>query len=297
MSMNETNMHEGRVAVTGGNIWYGIAGHGSSGIPLLVLHGGPGAPHDYLEPLAELADERPVIFYDQLGCGNSDKPEDASLWVIERFVDEIGLLRDALKLRKVHLLGQSWGSSLAIEYILTKQPAGVMSSVLSGPLVSASRWIEDQKAYLSDLPDDLQDVIRKAELLGNFQSAQYQDAVMRYYKRHVCRLETWPECLNRTLEKLAYPVYLQMWGPSEFTVTGTLKNYERVDALKRITVPALFTCGEYDEATPATTRHYQRQLPGSKIVVLEGASHLHHLEKPQEYLRIVREFLMRAESS
>lgn len=288
-------MHDGYVAVTGGNIWYGIAGHDRSGIPLLVLHGGPGAPHDYLEPLAELADERPVVFYDQLGCGNSDKPEDASLWAIERFVEEIGQLRDALKLREVHLLGQSWGSALAIEYMLTKQPAGVMSSVLSGPLVSASRWIENQKAYLSELPDDVQDVIRKAETSGTFQSAQYQGAMMQYYQRHVCRLETWPECLNRTFAKLAYPVYLHMWGPSEFSVTGTLKNYERVDALRGIRVPALFTCGEYDEATPATTRHYQRQLPGSEIVIFEGASHSHHLEKPRQYLEIVREFLIRAE--
>lgn len=296
MSLNGTHMHEGHVAVSGGNIWYGIAGHGSSGIPLLVVHGGPGAPHDYLEPLAALADERPVIFYDQLGCGNSDKPEDASLWVIERFVEEIRRLRDALKLRRLHVLGQSWGSSLAIEYMLTKQPAGVMSMVLSAPLVSASRWIEDQKAYLSELPDDVQEVIRNAEASGAFQSAQYQHAMMQYYKRHVCRLDRWPECLNRTLAKLAYPVYLHMWGPSEFSVTGTLKNYERVDALRRITVPALFTCGEYDEATPATTRHYQRHLRGSEIAVFEGASHSHHLEKPREYLAIVREFLIRAES-
>lgn len=289
-------MHEGYVSVTGGKVWSGIVGADKPGTPLLVLHGGPGAPHDYLEPLAALAAERPVIFYDQLGCGNSDKPEDVSLWAIERFVAELGQVRDELKLGKLHVLGQSWGSSLAVEYMLTRQPAGVVSLVLSGPLVSASRWIADQKAYLLELPEDAQDIVRRAEASGDFRSVQYQEAMMQYYRRHVCRLETWPECLNRTFEKLAYAVYLHMWGPSEFSVTGTLKQYERVDALRTLTLPVLFTCGEYDEATPATTRHYQRHLPGSEIAVFGGASHSHHLEKTEEYLKTVREFLTRAES-
>ncbi len=289
------NMQEGYVSVTGGKVWYGIFGAENSSVPLLVLHGGPGAPHDYLEPLSALADERPVVFYDQLGCGNSDKSGNVALWTLERFVDELAELRAALKLTRVHLLGQSWGSMLATEYLLTKQPPGVVSAVLSGPLMSASRWIEDQRAYLREMPADVQEIVRKAEASGDFQSAEYQDAMMQFYRLHVCRLETWPDCLNRAFEKLAFPVYLHMWGPSEFSVTGTLKNYERVDRLREITVPALFTCGEYDEAAPTSTREYSRNLPGSEMVVFEGASHEHHLEKPEEYLKIVGDFLKRAE--
>ncbi|HSQ03095.1 MAG TPA: proline iminopeptidase-family hydrolase [Burkholderiales bacterium] len=288
-------MRDGYVSVTGGRIWYGIVGADKSGVPLVILHGGPGAPHDYLEPLAALADERPVIFYDQLGCGNSDKPDDASLWVVERFVEELGQLRTALTLTKVHLLGQSWGAALATEYMLVKQPEGVISLVLSGPLLSASRWIEDQKAYVRQLPEEAQEAIRNAEVSGNFQSTDYQNAMMIFYRRHLCRLDPWPDCLNRAFEKLSYPVYTQMWGPSEFTVTGTLKNFERLDALERITAPTLLTCGEFDEAAPSSVRHYQRHLPGSEVVVIEGASHTHHLEKPDAFLKAVRDFLSRAE--
>ncbi len=291
------NTQEGYIPVTGGNVWYKIAGANKKGIPLLVLHGGPGAPHDYLEPLEALADEQPVVFYDQLGCGNSDKPDDTSLWTIERFVEELQQIRETLKLKEVHIIGQSWGTALAVDYILTKQPRGVVSLVLSGPLLSTSRWIEDQKTYISGLPKNIQDFIQKSEDSGDFCSPQYQDTMMMYYKLHVCRLEFWPDCLNRTFEKLNYSVYKYMWGPSEFSVTGTLKNYERVDRLKEIIIPVLFTCGRYDEATPATTKYYQSNLPGSEISIFEDASHEHHLEKPEEYLQIVQDFLHRAEKA
>ena len=287
---------EGYISVTGGRIWYEIAGSDKSGIPLLVLHGGPGAPHDYLELLEQIADERPVVFYDQLGCGNSDKPGDASLWVVDRFVEEILILRETLRLEKLHILGQSWGTALAVDSMLAGRPEGVVSLVLSGPLLSASRWIEDQRACLLELPEDLQDIIEKAEASGDFQSAEYQDAMMAYYRLHLCRLDTWPDCLNRTMAKLALPVYEHMWGPSEFSVTGTLRNYERVDALGAITCPVLFTCGQYDESAPASIRYYQSHLPGSEVFIFEGASHAHHLEKPEEYLRVVRSFLKRAEN-
>ncbi|MGV8090834.1 MAG: proline iminopeptidase-family hydrolase [Mangrovibacterium sp.] len=288
-------VQEGYISVTGGKLWYKTVGKNRKGIPVLVLHGGPGVPHDYLEPLAELADERPVIFYDQLGCGNSDKPDDTSLWTIERFVDEIHQIRKALGLKTVHILGQSWGTSLAVDYLLSKHPRGVVSLILSGPLLSTSRWIKDQKAYINELPEKIREVILKCEDAGEFSSPQYQGAMMAYYKIHVCRLDPWPECLNRSFVKLNFSIYEYMWGPSEFTVTGALKNYERPDRLKEITIPILFTCGFYDEATPVTTRYYQKKLPGSEIYIFEDASHEHHLEKPQEYLQVVRDFLHRTE--
>lgn len=292
----DEKIQEGYIPVTGGKIWYKIVGTNKPGIPIMVLHGGPGASYDYLEPLAELADARPVIFYDQLGCGNSDRPDDRSLWTIERYVDELQQVRHALGLDEVHILGQSWGTSLAVDYLLTKRPDGVASLILSGPLLSTHRWIEDQKSYIEALPEELREIILKSEATGEFSSPQYQDAMMAYYKIHVCRLNPWTECLNKCFEKLNFSIYSYMWGPSEFTVTGALKNYDRVERLKEISIPVLFTCGFYDEATPATTGYYQENLPGSEIYIFNDASHEHHLEKPQEYLRVVRDFLHRAEN-
>lgn len=289
------DVREGRIPVTGGRVWYRIAGAGGRKIPLLALHGGPGAPHDYLEPLEALADERPVIFYDQLGCGNSDQPEDLSLWTVERFVEELAQVRESLGLETLHILGQSWGTMLAVDYMLTKHPAGVKSLVLSAPCLSASRFTADQRTLLLALPEEIRRIIDEKEASGDFDSPEYQEAMMAYYRLYLCRMDSWPECMNRTMEKLGHAVYTKMWGPSEFTVTGTLKNYDRVDRLKEISVPVLFTCGRFDEATPAATALYQSMLPGAEIAVFEDASHGHHIEKKEEYLAAVRDFLRRAE--
>ena len=289
-------LREGYVLVPGGNVWYRVVGANRKKIPLLLLHGGPGASHDYLEPLEPLSDERPVIFYDQLGSGNSDRPDDRSLWTIKRFVEELEHVREALQLHEVHILGQSWGTMLGVDYVLAKAPQGVTSLILSGPCLSAARWSTDQKAYLSEFPEAIRRVIQDSEASGDFSSSGYQEAMKQYYKRHVCRLDPWPECLTRTFEKLGHAVYEYMWGPSEFTVTGLLKDYDRTARLKEISIPTLFTCGRYDEATPDTTTYYHTMLPGSEIAVLEGASHEHHIERPQQYMQIVRSFLHRAES-
>jgi len=261
------------------------------GVPLLILHGGPGAPHDYLEPIEALSDERSVIFYDQLGCGNSDKPEDRTLWTIEHYVEEIVSIRTVLGLEKIHILGQSWGSMLAVDYMPTRKPAGIMSLICSGPCLSASRFVADQKLYLLQFPDDIRNVIFESESSENFDSPEYQEAILKYYKRHVCRLDQWPDCMNRTIEKMGHAVYEYMWGPSEFTMKGTLKNYERAERLKEIKIPVLFTCGQYDEATPSTTNYYHDMLPGSKMVIFENSSHNHHIEQPEEYITAIRKFL------
>mgnify|MGYP003585651353 CR=1 FL=1 len=286
---------EGFIPVNGGNVWYRMIGSERPGVPLVILHGGPGAPHDYLEPLDRLADERPVIFYDQLGCGNSDKPDNLLLWTVERFVEELADVQAALGLTEVHLLGQSWGTTLAVEYMLRKEPHHVRSLVLSAPFFSATRWIVDQRAHLAQLPEQVQASVREAEQTGNYDSADYQQAMQEFYQRHVCRLDPWPDVLNRTIEKISVPVYHSMCGPSEFSVIGSLKDLELIDRLQEIAVPALLTCGRYDESTPETTAIYHQALPGSEMVVLEESSHEHHLEQLEDYLAIVRDFLKRAD--
>lgn len=282
---------EGRIEVTGGKIWYKIVGADKKGAPLLVVHGGPGAPHDYLEPLEALAEERPVIFYDQLGCGNSDHPTDTLLWKVERFVDEIKLLREALKLDKFHLLGQSWGAMLATEYILRENPDGILSLTLSGPLLSSPRWIEDQNKMVTLLPESIQETIKHCEQRGDYSSPEYQEAVQEYYKIHLCRMDPLPEPLNRTNSKMAVNIYLYMWGPSEFTATGTLRSVDLTGELHKIKIPVLLTCGEFDEATPESVKYFQSKIPGSKLHIMKGCSHSHHLENPMEYIKITGDFL------
>lgn len=291
-------VREGRVAVDGGKVWYKIVGADKPGIPLLVLHGGPGVPHDYLQPLEALADQRPVVFYDQLGCGNSDRPSDKSLWTIEHYVDELAKVRAALHLSRVHILGQSWGTMLAVDYMLRRHPEGVVSLTLANPALSMERWVADQRVWLLELPKPMQAAVRQAEASGNFDSPEYQAAIEAFYAEHVCRLNPWPDYVQGALspEKMGQDVYLHMCGPSEFTITGTLKDYERVDRLKEIKTPTLFICGRYDEATPAATEYYHRNMPGSQFAVIEDASHLAFVEQPDRFNCIVRRFLKRSEA-
>jgi len=287
---------EGRIEVPGGKVWYGIAGSEKPGIPLLTVHGGPGAPHDYLQPLEALSANRPVIFYDQLGCGNSDRPSDVSLWKVERFVAELESVRKALKLDRFHLLGQSWGTMLAVEYLLRENHPGIVSLVLSAPYLSTGLWMTDQQMLVSQLPDEVKETIRLCEENGDFDSIPYQDAMMVFYKKHLCRMDPWPECLNRTMEKMGAEVYGHMWGPSEFNMNGTLRDADLTERLNLIRVPLLLTCGEFDESTIHTTAFFQSRIRGSEMHVFTGASHSHQIEKPDEYLKVLGSFLERTES-
>ncbi|HLX57869.1 MAG TPA: proline iminopeptidase-family hydrolase, partial [Ktedonobacteraceae bacterium] len=262
--------------------------------PLLILHGGPGTPHDYLEPLEALADERPIIFYDQLGCGKSERPDDVNLWFSERFVEELGQIREALGLKQVHIFGHSWGSMLAVDYALTR-PEGLVSLILASPPLCIARWLQDAADYRSRLPLEVQNILDRHEAAGTTDSEDYQWATMEYYRRHICRLKPWPDSLERARAAEGTVVYQTMWGPTEFFMTGNLLNYDRTARLHEINVPTLFTCGRYDEATPEATAWYQSFIPGSEMVCFEHSAHMPHLEETKGYLRVVRGFLDRVE--
>jgi proline iminopeptidase len=280
---------EGYVQVTGGRVWYRIEGRGTA-TPLLVLHGGPGATHHYLKPLAALADERPVVFYDQLGSGRSDRPSDTTLWRIERFVEELGQVREALGLDQIHLLGHSWGTMLAVDYLLTR-PAGVRSVILASPALSIPRWLADADSLVHTLPDSLQRIIARHEAAGTTADAEYQGAVEAYYRTYLARRLPWSADLDSTFEGFGQPLYTYMWGPSEFTATGTLKSYDRTDRLGELALPALFTAGRYDEAVPGTVAFYQLQVRGSRLAILDQSAHLTMQDEPARYVEIVRQFL------
>ncbi|MGV3487111.1 MAG: proline iminopeptidase-family hydrolase [Tuberibacillus sp.] len=286
-------MAEGYVHVTGGKVYYKKVGTGSK-TPIILLHGGPGGTHVPMRALEALGDERPVIFYDQLGSGKSDKPTDLSLWKIDRFVEELGQIRDALHLDDLHILGHSWGTMLAASYLLTK-PKGIKSVIFSGPCLSAQQWMRDQIAHREMLPQEVQDVLAKHEAAGTTDSEEYEEAVKEFNKRFVNRMEKKPEWLNTDDAKSNKDVYLTMWGPSEFYATGNLKDFDVTSRLGEIQLPALFVCGRYDEATPSTTERYSRLIPGSKFHVFENSAHVGYLEEPEEYVRVVRDFLKSVE--
>ena len=283
---------EGYIEVQGHQIWYRIVGADKPGIPLLTLHGGPGGTHFYLEPMEALAEERPVIFYDQLGCGHSDRPGDTTFWTVDYYVEELAAIREALNIRKVHLLGQSWGTMLAIKYLINKKPSGIQSLILAGPCLSARRWVNDQLEWVARLPDSVQQVIRDCEAMEDFANPAYLQAMSTFYNLHVCRTDPWPDCVNRAFAAMGTETYLYMWGPSEFTCNGILKEEDLTDVLPDIRIPVLLTCGEFDEATPETTEYYRSLIPGAKIRVFKDASHMHHVEKSDEFNQVVSSFLI-----
>lgn len=284
---------EGYIPVTGGNVWYQIVGQGK-GIPMLTLHGGPGSTHDVFEPLSALGDERPVIFYDQLGSGKADRSDDTSLWNVERFVDEVAQVRKALGLDRIHLYGLSWGTMLGAAYMLT-QPQGVESLILAGPCMSAPRFEQDVLGLKKQLPADVVAVLERHEQAGTTDSAEYMTVRDEFYKQHVCRVYPFPELYLRSRGSFGKAVYNTMWGPSEFHVLGTLKTFDITARLHEIKVPTLFTCGEFDECTPGATAWYASLLPGSEMVVLPNSSHIPMLEHPEAYNAILRDWMRRVE--
>jgi proline iminopeptidase len=285
---------EGHVEVEGGKVWYQVIGSGSN-TPLLLLHGGPGAPSHYLKPLEDVAEDRPVIFYDQLGAGRSDRPSDTRLWRTDRFVAELAQVRSHLGLDEVHILGHSWGSMLAMEYMLT-EPAGIKSITFASPALNVKRWTDDAKTLLRALPEETQQTITSHEAGGTTDSPEYQEAVMEYYKLYLSRSDPWSPDLMAAFEAFNSELYGYMWGPSEFTANGILRDYNRESELAQLDLPVLFTTGRYDEATPETVEHFHSLVPNSEIKIFEDSAHMTMLDEPEAYIDAVRDFLNRADS-
>ena len=274
-----------------GRLWVGIYGEEQSAIPLLVVHGGPGflsVPGE----ICDLAGERPVIFYDQLGCGRSDRPANRDRYTVEHYVGELAQVREQLQLERLHIMGQSWGTTLTAEYMLRCRPVGVESLILSGPCLSAPLWGKDQRAYLSRMPADVIRIVNAAEASGQF-GDDYEQAMMAYYRRHVCRLVPWPDDLNEAFGQLNTDIYLTMWGPSEFTAIGSLKDVDLMPRLPEIECPVLLICGEHDEAAIGTVLAYRDRFPRAEMAVLPNASHCHYREQPVIFRAVVNDFLNR----
>jgi proline-specific peptidase len=291
---------EGRLPYRGYETWYRVVGDREEPgkLPLLCLHGGPGGTHDYLEPLEAMAGTgRRVVFYDQLGCGRSDLPDDPSLYTVELFVDEVGEVRRGLELDRLHLFGNSWGGMLAMEYALT-QPDGLASLVLASAPASIPQWVEETGRLRAQLPQAVQDTLQRHEEAGTTEDPEYVEACLEFYRRHVCRTDPWPECVLRSFEFIERHglVYRTMNGPSEFHVTGTLREWSVVEGLGEIDVPTLVVTGEHDEATPAVNRTVADGIPGAESVIYPNASHMAHVEDTEGYVRLLDDFLTRVEA-
>jgi proline-specific peptidase len=268
---------EGRLPFHEYETWYRVVGDGEEPgrLPLVALHGGPGGSHDPLEGLGELAEQgRRVVFYDQLGGGDSEKPDDPSLWTVETFLEQLRSVREGLGLERLHLFGSSWGGMLALEYALTR-PEGLASLVLNSTPTSAPSWATETRKLHDELPPGLDDKAAQQE----------------FWRRHICRIEPEPAALGRTRAKFGTQVYETMWGPNEFTGVGNIKDWNRTDRLGEIAVPTLITVGRYDEITPACAETMHRGIAHSQMRVFEQSSHTAHLEETETYLQVVREFL------
>ncbi len=273
-------------------MWYRRVGEG--GVPLLCLHGGPGFTHNYIDSLEDLADRRQVIFYDQLGCGRSERPEDASLWTFDRFVEELATVRRTLELGRLHLFGSSWGGMLAMQYILDRQPP-LESVVMAGSPASMPRFAAGCARLRSELPEDVQAVLDRHEAEGFTDCPEYQGAVSMFYRRHLCRLNPWPAGLERSFTGQGLQVYHTMNGPSEFTITGTFKDWDILGRLGEVRVPTLITGGRFDECLPEDLEEIHRRIPGSELVIFEESSHMPFYEERGRYMNTVNAFLERVE--
>ena len=284
---------EARLAVDGGRIWYRVVGSGSA-TPAILLHGGPGYSSFYMRSLEALSADRPLVRYDQLGGGKSDRITDTAKFNIAHFVRELDSLRSHLGYDKVHIVGHSWGTILGVEYYRA-HPEHVASLTLMSPALDIPAWERNAKRLVKTLPDSAQKAIATREAEKNFTAPDYQAALGDFYGRYVWRRPVQAE-LDSLMATVNEGIYNYMQGPSEFTITGTLKQYDATPFLKSVKVPVLFTVGEFDEADPPTVKRHAQMTPGAKYAVIPNAAHIVQWDNPDETNRIVRDFLKSVDS-
>lgn len=287
---------DGFLGVPGGNVYYRIIGSGE-GVPLLLLHGGPGGRSCGFSVLSDLGRERPVILYDQLGSGRSDRPTDTSLWRTDRFVDELQAVRDGLGLRRVHILGHSWGGALLAEYLLTKKPAGVVSAIFSSPLISTPRWLADARKLRSTLAEPVRATLMKCEAVETAEDESCKAANEIFTEQFVSGAKTMADLPACEGSKSNNVIYRQMWGAAEFTATGSLRDFDRSDRLGELQLPVLFLAGRHDEAVPETVADFQHRVPGSRMTVFEDSAHASYRTETARYVEVVGTFLREAEGA
>jgi proline-specific peptidase len=286
---------EGYIDFRGYRTWYRCVGDLDSGTtPLLALHGGPGSTHNYFAPLEGLAEARPVVLYDQVGCGESDRPTDIE-WSVDVFREEVVAVRDQLGLERIHLLGTSWGGMLAQEHVLSGAD-GIVSLILSSTLANIALWNEEQLKLKAQLPPEVVEMLDRHEAAGTFDDPEYEQAMGPYFDRHFYRgPQPRPE-LEAMDAGRAPNVYRAMQGPNEWTTTGALKGWDTRDRLHEIGVPTLVLRGRYDMCTEPIAAELVNGIAGAREVVMERSSHTPVLEETDHYLEVISSFMSEAES-
>src|SRR5919201_2518718 len=272
--------HEGYVDFRGYRTWYRVVGdRESDAVPLLALHGGPGSTHHYFAPLERLADERPVVLYDQIGCGSSDRPTDIE-WSVDVFRDEVVAVREQLGLDRIHLLGTSWGGMLALEHVLSGT-SGIVSLVLSSTLANIDDWAHEQKRLLHEM--GLEPVPAD--------DPNHERVERLYFDSHFYRGPKPRAELERMAAERAPDVYRAMQGPDEWTVVGALRGWNVTDRLLEIDVPTLVIRGRYDMCTNKIAATLVNRIRGAREAVLQHSSHTPVLEETDAYLATIRQFM------
>ncbi|MDU0310166.1 MULTISPECIES: proline iminopeptidase-family hydrolase [Rhizobium] len=264
---------------------------------VFCLNGGPGLPCDYLREAHSCLIDKGyrVVAFDQLGTGASDRPDDLTLWTIGRYVEETETVRKALGLGKVHMLGHSWGGWLAIEYALT-YPENLKTLILEDTVADMPHLISELERLRAALGPETVSMMQKHEAQGTYNHPEYLAAITILNYRHVCRLPEWPAPVRRSLDDWNMAPYETMQGPNEFLYIGNLKDWNRISALPRLTLPVLITTGEHDELTPACALRMKLALPNAELKVFANASHMPFYENPQDYYPALLDFLARHEA-
>jgi proline iminopeptidase len=290
-----TKILEGYMPFKGHNTYYRIVGENKNNgkKPLVLLHGGPGSSHNYFEVLDKLAeiDGRQIIMYDQIGCGNSFVENRPDLWKSETWVEELQALREHLNLGEVHILGQSWGGMLLLDYVCNYKPRGVKSLILSSTLPASWMWGIEQHRMIKELPADMQAAIEKAASEGKYDKPEYQQAEDEYMLRHCFGpSKDTPECVTRP-KKSGRESYVVAWGPNEYTPLGTLKDYDVTEQLKDIKEPALMMSGGNDMSTPYINKYMLDRIPDSQWELFRTSRHMPFVEAADEYISVLIKFL------
>lgn len=265
------------VPVVGGKykVWTKRVGSGKTKI--LLLHGGPAFSHEYLEAMAAFLPEAgyEIYFYDQLGVNNSDQPEDPALWTLPRYLEEVEEVRRALGLDQFVLFGHSWGGVLAMEYAL-KHPQALKGLVISNMVAGMKAYLK-RVNHLKEtlLPAPLLQRVNALEAARDFENPEYERIILEHlYSKVICRLDPWPDALMRSFKHLNKAIYVQMQGPSEFEVSGNLKDWERWDQLKDIRTRTLLLGAQHDTMDPEDIRRMARLMPNAKAAICPNGSHL-----------------------
>ena len=288
--IGDDGMNENQIELNKYKIWTSAYGNPNNDALILVT-GGPGAPSYYFNPLLKLSDKFYVIIFDPIGSGRSTRQVDTADLSIDFFLEQIDAIRNRYKLDKFNIYGQSFGATFAAEYY-RKYPNRINSIIFSSPYFDTEKWQNDSKALINNLPEEVRNTIKNAEITNDYSSESYSEAVNYFYNQHVARKQPWSDDLQKTFAELGTDVYVHLWGPNEFTPTGKFLKYSCLNILSEIKVPTLIIIGKYDEVLLETAQEFKSKIKNSILKVNDEAAHLTMHDNAEFDLLEIEKFLL-----